>query len=76
MPQHVQTTCGSNEYGWVLLRAIFGYKWKPGKGKDPIEAFRAIARPFTGKIKARKDAKIVSERAKVEWFRILQKPEK
>jgi hypothetical protein len=32
-----------NQYGWVLLRAIFRGKWKPGKGKDPIEAFRAIA---------------------------------
>jgi hypothetical protein len=40
-----------NEYGWVLLRAIFGDKWKPGNGKDPIEAFRATAQPFTGKIK-------------------------
>src|SRR5499433_1182566 len=48
-----------NQYGWVLLRAIFGDKWKPGKGKDQREAFRSIPRPFTGKIKTRKDAQIV-----------------
>ena len=39
-----------NQYGWVLLRAIFGDKWKPGKRKDQIEVFRHIAQPFTGKI--------------------------
>src|SRR5262249_14693178 len=65
-----------NQYGWVLLRAIFGSKWKPGKGKDQIAAFRSIRRPFAGKIKTRKDAQIVIERAKVGWFRMLQKPEK
>ena len=65
-----------NQYGWVLLRAIFGDKWKPGKGKDQREAFRAIPRPFTGKIKTRKDAQIAIERAKLGWFRMLQKPEK
>jgi hypothetical protein len=31
-----------NKYGWVLLRVIFGAKWKAGNGKDQIEAFRAI----------------------------------
>ena len=67
---------GLNQYGWVLLRAIFGDKWKPGKGKDQIEAFRSIPRPFTGKIKTRKDAQIVMERAKLGRFRMLQKPEK
>src|SRR5262249_32304324 len=41
---------GLNQYGWVLLRAIFGDKWKAGKGKDQIEAFRSIPRPFTGQI--------------------------
>ena len=65
-----------NRYGWVLLRAIFGNKWKPGKGKDQVGAFRAIPRPFTGKIKTRKDAQIVMERAKLGWFKMLQKPEK
>ncbi|HSE87064.1 MAG TPA: hypothetical protein VLJ79_12635 [Candidatus Binatia bacterium] len=33
-----------NRYGWVLLQAIFGDNWKPGKGKDQIEAF-AYTRP-------------------------------
>ena len=65
-----------NRYGWVLLRAIFGDKWKPGKGKHPIETFRAIPRPFAGKMKTRKDARIAMERAKVGWFKTLQKPEK
>lgn len=65
-----------NQYGWVLLRAIFGNKWKPGEGKDQIAAFRAIPRPFTGKIKTRKDAQIAMERAKLGRFRMLQKPEK
>jgi hypothetical protein len=67
---------GVNQYGWVLLRAIFGDKWKPGKGKDQIEAFRSRPRPFTGKIKTRKDAQIAIERAKLGWFKMLQKPEK
>src|SRR5262249_37827028 len=67
---------GVNQYGWVLLRAIFGDKWKPGKGKDPIEAFRSIPRPLTGKIKTRKDAQIAMERAKLGRFRMLQEPEK
>ena len=65
-----------NQYGWVLLKAIFGDKWKPGRGKDQIAAFRAIPRPFTGKIKTRKDAQIAMERAKLERFRMLQNPEK
>jgi len=65
-----------NEYGWVLLRAIFGDKWKPGKGKDQVGAFRSIPCPFTGKIRTRKDAQIVMERAKLGWFKMLQKPEK
>jgi hypothetical protein len=67
---------GVHQYGWVLLRAIFGDKWKPGKGKDQIAAFQAIRRPFTGKIKTRKDAQIAMERAKLGWFRMLQNPEK
>ncbi len=64
-----------NQYGWLFLRAIFGDKWKPGKGKDQVGAFRSVPRPFTGKIKARKDVQIVMERAKLVWFRMLQKPE-
>jgi hypothetical protein len=64
-----------NQYGWILLRAIFGDEWKPGWGKDPIEAFRSIRNPFAGKIKTRKDVKVVMERAKVGWFR-MRKPEK
>ena len=47
-----------NRHGWVLLRAIFGNKWGPGKGKDQISAFRAIPRPFAGPIRTRKDAQI------------------
>jgi hypothetical protein len=27
----------TNEYGWILLRAIFGVAWKAGGGKDQIE---------------------------------------
>jgi len=65
-----------NRYGWILLRAIFGDKWKPGKGKDQVGAFRSIPRPFTGKIKTRKDAQIVLEKAKMGWFTMLPKPEK
>ena len=65
-----------NRYGWVFLRAIFEDKWKPGKGKDQIEAFRSIPRPFAGKIKTGKDAQLVMERAKLGWFEMLQKPEK
>jgi hypothetical protein len=41
-----------------LLRAIFENKWKSGKGKDQIAAFRAIPQPFAGKIRTRKDARI------------------
>ena len=52
---------GVNQYGWVLLRAIFGNKWKPGKRKDQIAAFRAVPR-FTGKIKTRKDAQMAMTR--------------
>jgi hypothetical protein len=59
-----------------VTKAIFGDKWKPGKGKDQIAAFRAIPRPFAGKIKTRKDAQIAIERAKVGRFKMLQKPEK
>jgi len=62
---------GVNQYGWVLLRAIFGDEWKAGKGKDQIEAFRSIPRPFTGKIKTRKDAQIAIESAKLGRFRML-----
>jgi len=42
-----------------------------GKGKDQI-----ASRPFTVKIKTRKDAQVVMDRAKVEWFKMLQEPEK
>jgi hypothetical protein len=65
-----------NQYSWVLLRAIFGDKWRSGHGKDPIEAFRKRPPTFAGRIKTRKDAQIVMERAKVEWFKMLHKPEK
>jgi len=42
-----------------------------GKGKDQI-----ASRPFTGKIKTRKDPQVVMERAKVGWFKMLQEPKK
>ena len=64
-----------NEYGWILLRAVFGHKWKPGKGKDQVGTFRAIPQPFTGKIKTRKDAQVVMDRAKLGWSKMLQKTE-
>ena len=62
-----------NQYGWVLLRAIFGDEWKAGKGKDPVGTFRAKARPFTGKIKTRKDAQIVMQRANLGLHKMDQK---
>ncbi|HSE91164.1 MAG TPA: hypothetical protein VLJ79_33455 [Candidatus Binatia bacterium] len=65
-----------NQYGWVLLRAIFGDKWKPGKGKDQIETFRSIPRLFAGKIKTRKEAQIAIQRAKLGRFLMLRRPEK
>jgi hypothetical protein len=65
-----------NRYGWVLLRAIFGDKWKPGKGKDQVAAFRAIPRPFNWEDNDPKKRPDRDGRAKAEWFRMLQKSEK
>jgi hypothetical protein len=65
-----------NRYGWVLLRAIFGDRWKAGKGKDQVGTFRRMKRPFGGRIKTRQDAQIVMEGAKLEWFKMLQETEK
>jgi hypothetical protein len=65
-----------NQYGWILLKAVFGNGWSAGDGKDQIEAFRQIPRPFTGKILTRADAERVMEKAKVELFRMEQAAKK
>jgi hypothetical protein len=54
-----------NQYGWIFLRAVFGKHWTAGSGRDQIEAFRAIPKPFRGRIKDRKDVEIVMGRAKL-----------
>ncbi len=65
-----------NEYGWVMLYAVFGKKWRAGTGKDQIEAFRDIPASFTGRIRNKKDAMTVMEKAKVELFRMEEQAKK
>jgi hypothetical protein len=59
-----------NHYGWILLRAVFERGWKAGKGRDQVEAFRAIPRPFTGRIMTRNNAETVMEKAKTIVFKM------
>jgi hypothetical protein len=61
-----------NQYGWILLKAVFGELWTAGDGRDQIEAFRQIPRPFRGKVLNRADAEKVIENGKVDLFRIEQ----
>jgi hypothetical protein len=63
---------GLNQFGWILLRAVFGDLWTASDGQHPIEAFRQIPRPFTGKIRTRADAERAIEKAKVDVFRMEQ----
>jgi hypothetical protein len=63
---------GLNQFGWVLLRAVFGDLWTASDGQHPIEAFRRIPRPSTGKIRSRADAERAIEKAKVDVFRMEQ----
>ena len=58
----------TNEYGWILLRAIFGVAWKAGGGKDQIEAFRAIHEPRAKKIRNREDVLAAIRDAKLDLF--------
>jgi len=64
--------CDVNQYGWILLKAIWGQLWTAGDGWDQIEAFRQIPRPFGGKIRTRADAERVIEKAKVDLIRMEQ----
>ena len=63
---------GLNQFGWILLRAVIGDLWKAGDSIGPIEAFRRIPRPFTGKIRTRADAERAIEHARVDLFRMEQ----
>ena len=45
-----------NQFGWILLKAVFGQLWTAGDGRDQIEAFRQIPRPFRGKMQNCADA--------------------
>jgi hypothetical protein len=65
-----------NQYGWILLKAVFGELWTAGNGRDQIEAFRQIPSPFRGKILTRTDAEKVIEKAKVDLFRMEQAAKK
>ena len=58
-----------NEYGWVLLRAVFGRAWKAGDGENQIEAYRAIPAPFTGRLIGNpKELEKAIEQAKLDFF--------
>lgn len=59
-----------NQYGWILLKSIFGEQWNAGDGRDQIEAFRQIPRPSRGKITTRAEAERLIEKAKVDPFRM------
>jgi hypothetical protein len=65
-----------NQYGWILLKAVFGDRWSAGDGKDQIEAFRQIPQPSPGGIKSRADAERAMEKAKVDVFRMEQAAKK
>ena len=65
-----------NQYGWILLKAVFGELWTAGNGRDQIEAFRQIPSPFRGKILTRTDAEKAIEKAKVDLFRMEQAAKK
>ena len=61
-----------NNYGWILLKAVFGKRWRAGGGKDQIEAFRQIPRPHMGKIRNRVDAERAIEKAKIDILKMEQ----
>ena len=63
-----------NEYGWVLLSAVFGSKWQASRGKDQIGAYRAIPKPFAGPVKTRPDAKIVMDQVRIDFLNMLVQP--
>jgi hypothetical protein len=63
---------GLNQFGWVLLRAVFGELWTASDGQHAIEAFRRIPRPSTGKIRTRADAERAIEKAKLHVLRMEQ----
>ena len=45
------------------MKAVFGQLWTTGDGRDQIEAFRQIPRPFRDQIQTRADAEKVIEKA-------------
>lgn len=59
-----------NEYGWLLLRAVFQEKWQAGTGKNQIAAFRKIPPTLAGRIKTREDALAVMKKAQVDVTRM------
>ena len=59
-----------NQYGWILLKAVFGNLWSAGSGKDQTEAYRQIPSPSKGKILTRADAENAIEKAKVDVLRM------
>ena len=62
-----------NQYGWSLLRAVFGEKWRGGYGRDQPGTFRKIPPPFAGKVRTREDFETVMERAKLEMIAEAEK---
>jgi hypothetical protein len=63
----------TNQYGWLLLQAVFGDNWRAGHGKDQIQAFRKIPKPpYVRRVRSREDFDIVMERGKLGWFRMLK----
>ena len=59
-----------NEYGWILLKGVFWEQWSAGDGRDQVEAFRQIPRPYRGQIRTRADVERIIEKAKVDLFRM------
>lgn len=59
-----------NEYGWILLKGIFREQWSAGNGRDQIEAFRQIPRPYRGQTRTRADVERIIEKAKVDLFKM------
>ena len=59
-----------NEYGWILLKGIFREQWSAGNGRDQIEAFRQIPRPYRGQTRTPADVERIIEKAKVDLFKM------
>ena len=61
----------SNNYGWLLLRAVFGTTWRAGWGKDQVRAFSRLRAEFSaGQIHNRTDFERVMRTVKVDVARM------